>query len=113
MTSKKSSTQKSSTKKSSTKKSSTKKSSSRKARSGGSGLVDKGCRYVSSGSLSKGISTLRKAFDANPRDLDVLTCLGDAYRKKGNSRQARHYYDMALQINKRYRPALNGKAKLD
>ena len=91
----------------------TKRASRPQSSSGGSGsLADKGCRYVSSGSLSKGISTLRKAFDRNPRDLDVLTCLGDAYRKKGNTRQARHYYGMALRVNKRYRPALNGIAKL-
>ncbi|MGB1699962.1 MAG: hypothetical protein ACPHRO_08420, partial [Nannocystaceae bacterium] len=99
--------------KSSGSKSKKKTTTSSRASSGGSGsLVDRGCRYVNSGNLSKGISTLRKAFDRNPRDLDVLTCLGDAYRKKGNSRQARHYYDMALRINKRYRPAIRGKEKL-
>lgn len=91
---------------------STPKKKKKKSSGGGGALVDKGCRYVSQGNLSKGISTLRKAFDRNPRDLDVLTCLGDGYRKKGNSRQARHYYDMALRINKRYRPALSGKEKL-
>jgi hypothetical protein len=99
-------------KKTTTKKTASTSKKKKKSSGGGGSLVDQGCRYVSQGNLSKGISTLRKAFDRNPRDLDVLTCLGDGYRKKGNSRQARHYYDMALRINKRYRPALRGKEKL-
>lgn len=75
-------------------------------------LLEKGCQQVEKGQASAGVSTLLKAFDRKPKDLDVLVCLGKGYEKMGNKQRALHFYERALAQSPRHRSALRGAASV-
>jgi tetratricopeptide (TPR) repeat protein len=74
-------------------------------------LVKRGCEQVSSGDADAGIKTLLRAFDKNPRDVDVLVCLADGYATQGSTHHANQFYERALEQSPTNRGALRGAAK--
>lgn len=74
-------------------------------------LLERGCQQVSSGDVDAGLTTLRRAFDINPRDVDVLVCLADGYAAQGSNHYANQFYERALDQAPRNKVALRGAAK--
>ncbi len=77
-----------------------------------SALLEKGCSQVENGSAQAGISTLLKAFDRQPTDLDVLTCLAQGYDSIGDRQRALTFYEKALKQSPRHIIALRGAASV-
>jgi predicted Zn finger-like uncharacterized protein len=74
-------------------------------------LIDRGCEQVSSGDADAGIKTLQKAFNINPKDVDVLVCLADGYAAQGSNHHANQFYERALEQSPTNKGALRGAAK--
>lgn len=74
-------------------------------------LLDRGCEQVASGDADAGVKTLQRAFDINPRDVDVLVCLADGYAAQGSNHHANQFYDRALEQSPDNKGALRGAAK--
>jgi predicted Zn finger-like uncharacterized protein len=74
-------------------------------------LLERGCEQVATGDADAGIKTLQKAFDKNPRDVDVLVCLADGYLAQGSTHHANTFYERALEQSPTNKGALRGAAK--
>lgn len=74
-------------------------------------LLERGCEQVASGDADAGIKTLQRAFDKNPRDVDVLVCLADGYAAQGSNHHANQFYERALAQSPNNKGALRGAAK--
>lgn len=74
-------------------------------------LLERGCEQVASGDVDNGIKTLQKAFDKNPKDVDVLVCLADGYAAQGSNNYANQFYERALEQSPSNKGALRGAAK--
>jgi tetratricopeptide (TPR) repeat protein len=74
-------------------------------------LIERGCEQVASGDADAGIKTLQRAFDKNPRDVDVLVCLADGYAAQGSNHHANQFYERALEQSPNDKGALRGAAK--
>jgi predicted Zn finger-like uncharacterized protein len=74
-------------------------------------LLDRGCEQVASGDAAGAITTLQRAFNINPKDVDVLVCLADAYTAQGSSHHANQFYERALEQSPNNKGALRGAAK--
>ena len=59
--------------------------------------IDLGIAYGRSGDLDKGIASLERAVELNPRHPVAYNELGMLYRKKGDFAKARASYEKALQ----------------
>jgi cytochrome c-type biogenesis protein CcmH/NrfG len=74
-------------------------------------LLERGCEQVATGDVDAGIKTLQRAFDKNPRDVDVLVCLADGYAAQGSTHHANQFYERALEQSPTNKGALRGAAK--
>jgi predicted Zn finger-like uncharacterized protein len=74
-------------------------------------LLERGCEQVATGDADAGIKTLQRAFDKNPRDVDVLVCLADGYAAQGSNHHANQFYERALAQSPNNKGALRGAAK--
>jgi predicted Zn finger-like uncharacterized protein len=74
-------------------------------------LIDRGCEQVANGDADAGIKTLQRAFNINPRDVDVLVCLADGYAAQGSNHHANQFYERALEQSPTNKGALRGAAK--
>jgi tetratricopeptide (TPR) repeat protein len=74
-------------------------------------LLERGCSQVESGDTEAGIKTLQRAFDKQPRNVDLLVCLADGYVAQGSYHHANTFYDRALEQSPQHRGALRGAAK--
>ena len=73
------------------------------AGSGGGGgggfdaLLERGAIRCRGGETEAGIKTLQRAFDKQPRNVDVLVCLADGYAAQAATTTPNTFYDRALE----------------
>ena len=65
---------------------------------GEASLNELGTRLVRAGKIDEAITMLELNAEFFPRSVQVLTSLGDLYRRKGNNAKALEHYEKALQI---------------
>ena len=73
-------------------------------------LLDRGCSLVERGAASSGVTTLLKAFDRDPENLDVMVCLAQGYSRTGRNIRALTFYERVLARSPEHRTALYGAA---
>ncbi len=64
------------------------------------------------GDIREAIANYEKAVEINKTDTSALATIADFYVQTGNSSKAMEYYDMALNIDAKYPPAILGKSEI-
>jgi tetratricopeptide (TPR) repeat protein len=76
----------------------------------GAATMDAALAAQKAGDLPRADALYRALLEKNPRDVEVMTALGDVARAQGHGRDAIAYYRRALVLNASFYPALLGLA---
>lgn len=68
--------------------------------------------YVAAGKLDDAVKELQTAYRINPGSVDVIYELGLTFEKQGKLDEARYQFESALKFDPKFRPAIEGLARI-